>query len=234
MLRALLSALFPNTCIGCDTVIDEDEFLCDYCFSMIERYELNKFCLKCGNSKKQCKCQSQVFYYDGCVAPFKNEGIAQKVMYSFKFHHREGLAEYLAEQMALTAKQGFYDVDFDAVCCLPIEKLKGMKRGYNQSRVLAEKTAAILNIPFYDNVVGFNKRKKSQHKMSIRERFKNIKDVYYVKTPLKNKTVLLIDDIKTTGATLSECAKQLLATGSNRVYCVTGLITERKEKKNGN
>ncbi len=234
MFKELLSALFPNTCIGCDAVIDEDEFLCDYCFEVIERCELNKYCLKCGNPKKQCKCQAQVFYYDGCIAPFKNNGIAQKLMYAFKFHHREGIAEYLSEQMALTVKQSFYDTKFDAVCCLPIERLRGMKRGYNQTRILAEKIAAILDLPFYDNVLALRKRKKPQHKMPIKDRFKNIKDVYYVKTPLKNKTVLLVDDIKTTGATLSECAKQLLAAGSNRVYCITGLITERKDKKNGN
>ena len=100
--------------------------------------------------------------------------------------------------------------------------------------LLMSRIAKLLNLPFYDNILGFRKRKKLQHKIPFNERFKNIKDVYYVKTPLKNKTVLLVDDIKTTGATLSECAKELLAAGSNRVYCVTGLITERKDKKNGN
>ena len=55
-----------------------------------------------------------------------------------------------------------------------------------------------------------------------------------MKKPIKNKTVLLVDDIKTTGATLSECAKQLLAAGSNKVYCITALVTDNKEKKNGN
>ena len=234
MFKEIVSALFPNTCIGCDDIIDEDEFLCDYCYSMIERYELNKFCTKCGNPKKQCNCKNNIFYFDGCVAPFKNNGIAKRVIYSFKFRHRESLADYLAEQMALTVKQCYYDTKFDAVCCLPIERLKGMRRGYNQTRILAEKVAKLLNLPFYDNILGFRKRKKLQHRIPFNERFKNIKDVYYVKTPLKNKTVLLVDDIKTTGATLSECAKELLAAGSNRVYCVTGLITERKDKKNGN
>lgn len=232
--KELIALFYPNTCVGCNEVIDEEEFLCDYCISMIERTDLNKFCLRCGNLKKECKCSKQVLYYDGCVSPFYNEGIAQKIMYAYKFRRKEMYAEFLVKQMALSLKQGFYEQDFDCVCCVPIESRKQLKRGYNQSAVLASGIANLLEIPFYDGVLGCYKKKKEQHKIAIKERFKNVKDIYYVKKPLKNKNILLVDDIKTTGATLSECSKVLLASGANKVYCVTALVTKMKGKKNGN
>ncbi len=234
MYNELLSALFPNTCIGCGGVIDENEFLCDYCAEMIERYDLNKFCIKCGNYKSVCECSKHVFYFDGCVAPFKYEGIARRAMYAFKFRHKEKISDYFAEQMALTVKQCYFDMDFDVVCCLPIESLRGMRRGYNQTEILGRKISEILNLPFCNNALGFKNRKKIQHKTLLRERFNNVKDVFYAKTSLVNKNILLVDDIKTTGATLSECAKVLLASGCNEVYCITGLAVERKKRKNGN
>ena len=232
--KDILSAFYPNTCAGCDTVISENEFLCDYCMSMIERTDLSKFCFKCGNSKKSCKCTKYVYHYNGCAAPFYNEGIAKRVMYSYKFRKNEKNSEFIVRQMALCVKQGFYGVDFNAVCCVPIELRKGLKRGYNQSAVLAKSLAKLLDLPFYDGVLGCQGKKHLQHETTGKERFENVKNAFYVKIPIKNKTVLLVDDIKTTGATLSECAKQLLAAGSNNVYCITALVTDNKEKKNGN
>lgn len=201
---------------------------------MLERYDLNKFCSKCGNYKAVCRCSKQVLYYDGCVAPFKYEGIAKRLMYEYKFRHNEKLADFFAEQMALTVKQSYFDVNFDVVCCLPIERIKSMRRGYNQTELLGRKVAEILGLPFCNNALGFAKRKAIQHNTPFKERFKNVGGVFYVKSPFKNKNILLIDDIKTTGATLSESAKVLLASGANKVYCVTGLIVERTKRKNGN
>lgn len=232
--KELLMAFYPDTCASCNTVINEPEFLCDYCMCMMERVELNKFCTKCGNYNKECKCSKQVLYYDGSVSPLYNTGVAQKVMYSYKFRRKERYADFFVKQMVLAVKQGFYGIDFDCVCCVPIESGKKLKRGYNQSYVLALGISELLNIPFYDGVLGCNKKKTEQHNVPLKERFENVKDIYYVKRPVQNKTVLLVDDIKTTGATLSECAKELLASGANKVYCVTALVTKAKGKKNGN
>lgn len=234
LVKSVLSAFYPNTCAGCGTVIGEDEFLCEYCMSMIERTDLTKFCFKCGNSKKSCSCRRYVLHYNGCTSPFYNDGIAKKIMYSYKFRRNERNSEFIARQMALCVKQSFYDVELEAVCCVPIELHKGLKRGYNQSAILAKRISELLGIPFYESALGCHNKKHLQHETSGKERIKNVQNVFYVKKPIKNKTVLLVDDIKTTGATLSECAKQLLAAGSNKVYCITALVTDNKEKKNGN
>ncbi len=235
LIKAILEAFYPNTCVGCGEVIDESEFLCDFCMVELKAIDLSKFCFKCGSPKRDCKCSKTVLFYDGCVAPLYNDGLAKRVMYSYKFRHREAYNKIFSYKMALAVRQGFFEVNFDLICCVPLEKGKRFKRGYNQSKLLADELAKILKLPFVDDVLGCNKKKRLQHRTAAKERFKNIAGVYFVKRPLKNKTVLLVDDIKTTGATLSECAKQLLSCGCDRVYCVTALLTDKKKgNKNGN
>ena len=170
-----------------------------------------------------------VYHFNGCVAPFYNEGIAQKAMYEFKFRKKEYIASFFAEQMALFVKQCFPEIEFDLVTFVPMHFLKRISRGYNQSFLLAEKISKILNIPLVYSLLGAKFKWKTQHSMAFKERFKNVKDKYYCKEKIEGKTVLLVDDIKTTGATLDECAKQLMVCGANKVYCITGLMTYKKK-----
>ena len=84
-----------------------------------------------------------------------------------------------------------------------------------------------------------HRKKHTQHSLKLKYRFENVKDVYFTNKPLSGKTLLLVDDIKTTGATLDACAKELYAAGADRVYCIAGLISGPEEKnskgnKNGN
>ena len=229
--KSILGAFYPNTCAGCGTVISEAEFLCEYCMSMIERTDLSKFCLKCGNNKKSCSCNKYVLHYNGCAAPFYNDGIAKRIMYSYKFRRNESNSEFIARQMALCVKQSFYDVKLDAVCCVPIELYKGLKRGYNQSRELAKELSMILNLPLVENALGCNEKRLPQYKADKKERFENVKGMFYPNVSLRGRKVLLVDDIKTTGATLDECSKALFKAGAVDVYCVTGLISKGKNKK---
>ena len=136
---------------------------------------------------------------------------------------------FFVERMSLFIKQGFSDVDFDIITYVPLHSLRKFQRGYNQSYLLARKISEILNIPLADNILGAKFRFKTQHSTSLKLRFDNVKNKYFCKYKLNGKTVLLVDDIKTTGATLNECAKQLMISGANKVYCVTGLITDKKK-----
>ena len=77
-----------------------------------------------------------------------------------------------------------------------------------------------------------NKSKTDQHDIkNPKERFKNVEGLYGAKGKVNGKNILLVDDIKTTGATLNECAKQLILSGADNVYCVTGLISDRRKEK---
>lgn len=230
--KIITAALFPNTCIGCGAIIPEGEFLCEYCFEMLESSMKDRLCLKCGLPKKNCDCGRFIFRFSGCIAPFYNNGIIRKTMYAFKFRRNQNIGKFFAQQMALAVKQKYFGVKFDAVCYVPISKIRKLNRGYNQSEILAEEIAKILKIPVLHNTLTVVKRTRRQHKTPIKLRFDNVKDKFSCDKNVQGKTVLLVDDIKTSGATLDECARQMLYSGVNNVYCVTGLLSMREKKDN--
>ncbi|MBR2489375.1 MAG: ComF family protein [Clostridia bacterium] len=235
----LVSTLYPDICAGCNDIIPEGEYFCDCCYAMLDRCETDKFCLKCGTLKKNCLCNSRVYHFDYCISPLYNSGVARHAMYKFKFRKKRYISEFFAKQMALCVKQCYDGVCFDGAVYVPIEKAKAFRRGYNQGQVLAEEISEILGIPvLYDALLSKGK-KHTQHELkNVEERYENVKDVYYSEKNLGGKTLLLVDDIRTSGATLDACAKALLAAGADRVYCITGLMTDKKSKlkgkKNGN
>ena len=232
----IITAIYPNVCVGCGEVLENDEYFCDYCFEMLERIEADRVCKKCGLPKKKCECSKYVFHFDGVAAPFKNGGVAQKALYAFKFRHKRFIARFFAEQMALTVKQSYTDQNFDFITYVPMRKSAELQRGYNQSFILAKMLSKILNIPIGINALKCsNKKRKIQHRLSYKDRFKNIKDKFYCDKNLQGKRILLVDDIKTSGATFDECAKQLCSGGAESVFCIAALITyKREENKNGN
>lgn len=229
--KILISTLFPNVCAGCKAIIDEGEYFCDYCFEMLECCNSDKICRKCGLPKKNCDCGKYVFHFDGFAAPFFNSGPAKKAMYELKFMHKEQYAVFFAEQMALMIRQCFSDNEFDYITYVPMSKFKQLRRGCNQSLILAKELADILNIPLGRDFLKCNSKKKTQHFLSKADRFQNIKGKYICDLSLQGKRILLVDDIKTTGATLDECSKELFISGADSVYCVSGLVTKNRKKK---
>jgi len=227
--KILLSVLFPSTCASCGEIIDDGECFCDYCFEMLDNCHSDKLCIKCGLTKKSCDCKRRVFYFNGCVAPFFNNGTAKEAMYAFKFRKKEYVSEFFASQMALFVKQCFSDIEFDLITFVPLHKLRELRRGYNQSYLLAKRISEILDIPLYQDILGAKFKRRSQHRTVLKNRYENVKDKYYCKRNVNGKIILLVDDIKTTGATLNECSKELMRFGANKVYCITGLITDNKK-----
>ncbi len=233
--KVIIMALFPNTCISCDSIIPEGEDLCEYCSEMAETVDFTKVCSCCGLPKKECLCNKRVFHFSGCVAPFYNTGVMKKAMYSFKFGRQEYIAKYFAKRMAITVRSCYSNVNFDLVTFVPMRFSKRLKRGFNQSELLAKYISKLLKLPLCSNAIINSGKAKVQHKLKIEERFKNVKGKFKANknVNLNGKTVLLVDDIKTTGATLDECAKQLLLLGADEVYCITGLVTAKNKKKEG-
>ncbi len=234
--KTVVNALFPNKCVSCGCIIDEGEHLCEYCLEMMEPVDLFKICRRCGLSKKNCQCKSRVFHFGGSIAPFENKDLAQQAMYRYKFKRTPTGAKFFAKEMAKAVKTVYNDIAFDGIVYVPMNPLKQLRRGFNQSEQLAAELSKILNLRVYDRLLSCKYRNKSQHNMLIKERFKNIKGMYSTNYKITGKTVLLVDDIKTTGASFDECAKQLLLAGADNVYCISGLITvaEKGKTKNGN
>lgn len=231
LFNIILEALFPNKCLSCGELIDSGEFLCDYCLEMMESVDPLKICTGCGQYKKECQCKNRVYHFAGAIAPFENKGQAQAAMYRYKFAKVESGAQFFANEMAKMVKTVYVDICFDGIAFVPMHPFKELNRGFNQSRLLANKLANILDLKVYDGLLSAKYVRKKQHDLLIKERFQNVKDMYSYNYKVTGKTILLVDDIKTTGATLDECAKQLLLAGADNVFCICGLITKRKKGK---
>lgn len=230
-IKQFINALYPNKCAGCGRVIPENEGFCDFCFEMLPKIDLDKFCTRCGSAKSDCRCKHRTFRFEGAVAAYYNEGPARKAMYQFKFRRTGYFADFFAKKMTIAVKNAFYDAKIDAVAYVPLSVRNRLKRGYDQSRELASRVAENLGLPLLGNAIGCHKKKKPQHETEWKERFSNVRDMYFSNMSLKGRTILLVDDIKTSGATLDECAKVLLTAGADRVYCVTGLAVKQKNKR---
>ncbi len=241
-LRKLFNSIgfcfFPNRCVCCGEVLESEEYICDYCNEMLRRVDAQKRCMLCGLEKSDKCCNGNLFHFDGCIAPFYNEDLMQNAFYSFKLSHKEYICEYFAREMTKCVKSEYSHIKLEAVTFVPSSFKSKLKRGFNQSELIAKRIAELLELPLLSHALYCNSAGKGQHSLDGKERFLNVRGMYSSKNRIKCKNILLVDDIKTTGATLDECARQLMFAGVHHVYCVTALVTEKKTKKendkNGN
>lgn len=229
--NALLDVFYPKQCVCCGEIIDDSEEICDVCMRNIERVDDTKRCIKCGLLKADCQCKIYVYHFEGVVAPFFNKGLARAGIYNFKFNKKAHYSLFFAREMVKVIVSQLKDVEFDAVCFVPSSLYSFSRRGFNQSELLAKDISNILSLPLIKGVLKCKFSLGFQHRLGREKRFKKVQSKYYFLNRkagfLKDKTVLLVDDIKTTGATLDECSRQILLAGAKCVYCITALVTEK-------
>ena len=143
-------------------------------------------------------------------------------MLRFKFHGRREYAEAFGLSMARSVKENFSSAAFALVCEIPFTKRRRRERGFDQARLLAKELARGLKLP-YVSALEKPKGNRIQHELSFAERWENVKGVYRLKRKIdvRGKTVLLCDDIVTSGATMWEAGRVLLQHGAKAVYGVS-------------
>ena len=229
ILKALAKILFPQRCAYCGAVIFNDEFACDECKINLPRIS-GKVCLKCGREeKKECFCKKAENYYDGIAAPFYFEGNVRKGIHSFKFRNSPDNAEAYAYEMSETVKSRFAGVEFDYITEVPTTLSRLRDRGYNQCSLLAKQISYNIGIDYKPDVLKKIYETNNQHGLKLYLRKGNLSGVFDVNNPsdVEGKTILLCDDISTTGETLNECAKMLWLYGAEKIYCISVALTKK-------
>lgn len=221
-LRYILWLFFPKRCAVCGKIIERNKDLCKECEGNVERIE--KSCSVCGAPIKNCECKRFVYRFRGCAAPFFKGDNSMKMIYRFKLHGKLDSTVFIAENIYKKVKECFSDQMFDIVTAVPMSVLKRITRGYNHSEVIAKALARKMGVE-YKNLLIKKPFRKSQHSRKRDERFENVKGMFSPKAEIHYKKVLLIDDIKTTGATLNECTKELLFAGAEEVYCAVAVVS---------
>lgn len=216
--------IFCNHCVCCGKVIERGKSFCFEC-------EKNKkitgdVCFFCGSEKARCTCKQHKMKYDKIISPFYYEGGVKEGLLSFKFNGNFQPADYFSEAMASAVSERYKDETFDVITFVPFSDEQRLERKYNQSQILCEKVAERLNIGT-EALLEKQNILNSQHSTRLKNRSGNVFGVYTIAqgADVRGKRILLVDDIKTTGATLNECSAVLKINGAERVCCVTGAVT---------
>lgn len=225
MKKIIANIIFTKRCPFCGEVILPQNGCCKSCFESLPVIE-GKVCSKCGVPITECVCSKDVRTYDGMCAPFYYREEVADAIQRYKFHDEKAICEFFANSMAERIKCCFSDKTFHMIVPVPLYRNKLRERGYNQSMLLAKEIGRILNIPVCD-VISKDFDTSPQHFTVASKREGNVAGVFSVRDPesVRGKTILLCDDIKTTGYTLNECTKMLKLWGAEKVYCVCAAIT---------
>ena len=165
-------------------------------------------------------------HFDYLISSYKYRGIIRKLILDFKFEDKKYLIDFLSLKMCQLIRKYMKNNHIDYVLYVPISFLRFYERGYNQSFLLARKISKDINVPVLKYGIIKIKHNKRQSELAHKDRFSNTKGVYKINGiyGLKNKTVLLIDDIYTTGNTANECSRILKEYGGKKVIVATVAI----------
>ncbi len=204
---------FP--CLGCGSELELDRHhLCRECARTLRPVE--HCCHICGRAGKEDICSDCRDGRSFCraVAAYNYTGSCKKLVYAFKFRDAIYAADAMAQDIAAVCD---FASRADTVTSVPSRREAMILRGYNQSRELALRVGAILGLP-YDEFLRQKKGAKPQHELSAEQRRRNYVNSLMCIKPPAGKTVLIIDDVLTTGSTLDACAQLLMENGAHRVY----------------
>lgn len=217
-LKYLIYLLFPSRCKVCNKVIYIGEEICDNCVSELRPIPENISLMFVSNPRANIKLGFK-HYFNGVVAPYYHEDGSLKLIYNLKFNGRKDLASQIGNDMYKSYNTYLNSKDIDCVCYVPCKFKSSFKRGYNHVRLLAENVAKRADLPLVSALKQV-RDKRPQHTLFQKERIENIKGAFACtdKCDVKGKTILLVDDIFTTGATFNECARVLKRAGAKAVF----------------
>ncbi len=228
--EGFLDVVFPRRCACCGKLTEDGVYICPDCHAALPNIDPSA-CRICGYPGKSCECKRRNFLFNGFCAPFYNKGVAKDGVYRLKFKGDAQNKDFFAQCMANRVLECFGSVPFDAVCYVPATKKECRGREYYSPRLLAAAVARQLELPLQGRLLYKVRENLRQHDLEFAERVKNVQNAFAAHPEARGKVILLIDDIRTTGATLNECAKQLLLQGAKAVFCSTALLTEKTSCK---
>lgn len=234
----LINAFYPKhiKCICCkDELIKQNIYdMCDDCYKNLGLINSN-YCARCGlqfemDGTGVClNCKANNFHFELARSAVTFDDKIIPVIHKFKYARYRFLAEPLS--YLLYDRLKLQNWKFDMICYVPLHNTREKQRGYNQSRELANYLSRLTGVEIFHDIERLRDT-PTQTKLSRRERQENVKDCFTVtnRPPIKNKNILLIDDVFTTGSTTNEISKELKKFGANKIYVLTVAHAGFKQK----
>jgi len=229
-LGAIASLLYPPACTICSAMVAPGEYLCGECDAKAIRIA-PPFCAKCSEpfegaitSTFTCaNCAHRTIPFDAAVAAYRGRGIVRRIIHDFKYgrqiHLRHLVGRWLCAALDDPRLRGRR---FDVIIPVPLHPTRKRERGFNQASLLAELLSAQISIqsqPLLERI----RYTTTQTALDRAERMENLHNAFRLRKNMnvRGLRVLLIDDVLTTGSTLSECARVLKDAGVISVHAAT-------------
>ena len=208
-INSALDYFFPPICGMCGEI--NENYICNNCYENIKKIK------KCVINEYNNRNFSKHLYI------FKYEGIIRNKIIEYKFEDEGYLYKMFAKIILSDKKTCNFIKKYDVIIPVPISKKRKKKRGYNQSELVANELAQKLNQDIWTDIIIKKKDNKPQSELNKLERIKNVEDIYEINKPIevKNKKVLLLDDIYTTGSTVNEIARKLKQNQTQEIGVIT-------------
>lgn len=226
----VIELLYPRRCLVCRDIVSKGNFICKECVDKLN-YVQPPYCFKCGKhidseESEYCDdCTKETRRYRKGFPVFEYHGAIKESVMAFKYKNKREYAAFYADEVMKRYGEVLEHVHAEALIPVPIYKKKRRIRGYNQAEVLAQELSKRLGVPCYRNTLVRVENTKVQKLLDHNQRKKNLKRAFKrVQDGVELKTVILVDDIYTSGATVEACTEVLLATGIENVYYVSVCI----------
>ena len=242
----LLQLLFPRKCPVCGEILPahpldvfertgRDPYICRECLPYLKAPEGPR-CLKCSKpiddeEAEYCAdCASRTRHFDEGMALWVQTGTARKVIYGLKFDGHRDNADFIGFEMARGLGKWILRKDIDVIIPVPLHPKKQKSRGFNQAELVSRKMAYWIDrlygkaIPVDTVTLRRTLKTRPQKELDPEYRYANIRGAFAAEGNLSGRNVCLLDDIFTTGSTLSEAARELKGAGAEKVYFVTASI----------
>lgn len=207
----ILNLLFPNRCLECNQIISADELVCGICMDQI-LFTHHDFS-ESNPLKERC---SLLFPVENTFAlmQFEEESLSRKIVHQLKYGSREKVGKILAEWTG--ERMNFDDNKPDLMVSVPLHPKKLKERGYNQLHLFTETLSKKLEIPHNPHLIKRNFYQKAQAQKDKTHRAET-ENLFSVTEEISDKHVLMIDDVFTTGNTMSSVVWEILKAGNNKV-----------------
>ncbi|MCH7590564.1 ComF family protein [PVC group bacterium] len=229
LLQRIGDFVYPRYCEVCGEAVRDYgcEYLCSRCLDKIEWIEPYR-CLGCARSlpyeirnQDECEwCRNLHLEFSSCRACAIYDGVIKDYMHALKYEKRLYLKGFLFRHIRRIMKNETNRVTYDMIVPVPMVRGRLLDRGFNQADLLAQSISSFLGVPVKKKALRRLHHRTTQARLNKHERVSMIQGAFSVpqKDVVAGKTILIVDDVMTTGSTLNECAKTLKQSSAKDVH----------------
>ncbi len=221
--KLFLDFLLPRFCPCCGRKLQSSEPpVCGQCLSRIKKADPERIS---SEFNRKFAHKEIITSFTSCFV-FEKDKELQQIIHSLKYGRKFLLGILLGELLGQKLRRDFSGYKIDMVVPVPLHHLRKAERQFNQSYYVAKGVSKAAGLIIKGGLVKRTRYTESQTTMKISERERNVKNAFRSKRKLHGESILLVDDVITTGATIHECGKALLDAGAGKVYAASAAIAD--------